>query len=412
MLTDPKMPPPRKGDDAFEWKGTDDLTGEDRFERELPDVMRAVVDEFRGPSPDLVQRAIERGRRQRRANVMRWSGALAVVLCVGSLLVSTASGGPRFFGSGEDSAPAAIRPVDLRKTWNGDLLDDLAAALPPGGTVSNGEASFAGSGPLVLRTEAFVAAQFANALGTSRIEVTVSRMGAGPAAAGLPHCSTAVFKPQCSNSLFYDGSSETKFEDSGPPKSWAAMRVWPDNTRVVARVFAPVAGDGTGDPVLTMAEIAGVADNPVWGDIRSALSPPETQLPQLLTDVVASVIPGGTVELLGAGPTTADAVIRTGKSAVRVRIHLKPVAEDALPECARGDCQITALDDMPAKSETYYVEDGVSVQQALTVIHPDGLQVAVETGVVVLKDQDTKAYGSGLTTKQLQKIATSPLWDA
>ncbi|WTW93812.1 hypothetical protein OG216_10670 [Streptomycetaceae bacterium NBC_01309] len=409
MLTDPKMPPPRKGGDAFEWKGTDDLTGEDRFERELPEVMRAVVDEFRGPSPDLVQRAIERGRRQRRVNVMRWSGALAVVLCVGSLLVSAASGGTRFFGGGEDSAPAAIRPVDLRKTWNGDLLDNLTAALPPDGTVSNGEASFAGSGPLVLRGEAHVAADFRNALGLSRVEVSISQPDGGPDAA------KDVFCPDfsCEVTVGEDGSSVMTHAPSPPMTTWSAMHLRPDNTRTVIRATNLIPGDAAA-PVLSLAEIVNAAASWAWDDIRSALTPHAALMPGILPEIIRTGIPGANMSWLTAEPTAADVLVRLDTGITRVRIHLKQVAEDAPLVCERGGCEVGRTESgLPAKAETYVVEDGVSIVQILTVRHPDGLEIRLDSGVVDPKDANVvKTQGGDLTREQLEAIAVSPAWDA
>ncbi|MGW0659397.1 hypothetical protein [Streptodolium elevatio] len=410
MLTGPGTPPPRRGGAAAEWRGTEDPTAADRFERELPEVMRAAVDEFRGPSPDLVRRVIERGRRQRRVNAMRWTGALVVMLCVGSVLVGTRSGGLGLSGGDDAPDPAAMRSVDLRKNWTGNLLDNLTAALPRDGMLSNGVTSFAASGPLVLRGEAHVTADFLKAFGLSRVEVSIDRPQGGPDLARDVFCPDSG----CEVSYGVDGSSVTTYVPSPPMTTWSAMHLGPDNTRTVVRATNLAPSDPAAAPVLSKAEIMAVAASPAWDDIRAALTPHAALMPGILPGIIQTGIPGAYMSWLAAGPTTVDGLVHSGKSITRVRIHLRAVAENTPLVCERGGCEVGRTQGgLPVKAETYVVEDGVSIQQVLTVRHPGGLEIRLDSGVLDPKEQKAvPVQGGGLTREQMEAIAVSPAWDA
>ncbi|WP_436774419.1 hypothetical protein [Yinghuangia sp. YIM S09857] len=387
------------------------MTAEDRFERELVEVMRAAADDFGGPSHDLVRRSIERGRRQRRVHRLRWSGTLVALFCLVGLVVGTASGGVRWFGD-DGPAPVAARPGVARGDWTGNLLANLTAALPGNGMVSDGETAFAGTGPMVLRASAFVAARYTNTIGTARVEVTIARLPTTTAWNLPQECGGSLADTGCVVSHGLDGGTLRTF---AIPKFQFATYTRPDSTQVQVRAVNPDSPDGTSQPVLSTAEIGQTASSPIWDDIRSALAPPQVQVAGLLAEAVGSAVRDGSVELVVPGTATeVQALVRTGSNSTMIRIRVKPVPENALLLCTRGGCEGgLTVNGLPARYDPYYVEDGVSVQQAVTVLHPDGLELTVESGLVGPADVANDAVqGGSLTREQVEAIATSRVWDA
>lgn len=389
---------------------------DDRFERDLPDAMRSAVAEFRGPSPDLIERGIRRGRRQRRARVAVGAAVAAVLV-----LVLGGSGGLGvlngvFAGSSTDSGPAARRDDGMASLPMGrELLPYLRAALPDGGRTDGFEPHDEESMP----GEPGIAGTYTGRNGSARLVVQLLRplFGSVEDLWWGAHCSLAGDSREytCTRSVDPDGGAFVAIEFRGGPglERQAAVAVYTRPDGVLVRVQA---GDPDTRPVRPLAglgieELTEIARSPVWTRVGVDASNPDPKAFEVLPDLLPA-------DVRVRSRTTATVgnfvLVRPGGPMSQLTVRLRPTGDGEPTPCPLGTredfcANVKLADGTPGVIHQVVANDGRVESRSLLVIRPGGLAVSLEV-------RDGRSAESApmpeplLSIEQLKTMAASPRW--
>ncbi|MGW1996808.1 hypothetical protein [Embleya sp. NPDC001921] len=384
------------------------------YERELPGDLRAAVEAFPGPGPDLVARGLARGRQRRRARTLRRT-ALAVVLVLASV-----GGWAGIDGTFDTSSGPADRTGDPWVTGAPrDLIPFLAKAVPSGGGLADGVTRFDADAPRVLRTEASVSATYTNQSGSAALTVVLDRPlpGSRAEAEGSPDCAATSARDECTRSEVPGGGSlivrRTTSTEQNVEQELRVVHTRPDGARVDVRLggryLAP--GDVAGAPVLSVEQLTAAARSDAWKPVLAAIP----TVAQQVTGLVTSLMPAGVqVTSVDGSATAGEFVVNTGNGAqgLTVSVEAGP-REQQQPGCLGsgpegGVCQLVSLSD--GTSAVVYLdrtEDGRFVPWSLTAYRPHGLRIRFEKAVPPPLDEREDGR-----ERLVEKIAASSRWDA
>ncbi|MFI6979760.1 hypothetical protein ACIBSV_14365 [Embleya sp. NPDC050154] len=387
------------------------MDADDRFERDLPGAMRSAVAEFRGPSPDLIERGIRLGRRQRRAR-------LAVGAAVAAVLVLGGSGGLGLpdgvlAGSSADSGPAARRLEAMARLPVGrELVPYVRAALPDGGRTDRFEPSREGPVPGQTR----IAGTYTGHNGSTGLEVELSRplFGSVEDLWRGPHCpsSDGGSRLRCVRTVEPDGGvlMVSGFWPPGAERqSYAVVYTRPDGVQVRAGELVDTPR-GTRQ-VLGPEELTAIAHSQAW----TVVGVDPSDVPPAAFEPVSAVLPKG-IRVRSAVKTTVGNFVLGGlhEAMSDLTVRLRSTRDPAVTPCPVGTKEdfcvnVTLADGTPGVTHQVVANDGRVQSRSLLVIRPGGLAVSLEV-------RDGRSAESAplpeplLSIEQLKTMAASPRW--
>jgi hypothetical protein len=419
---------------------------DDDFEHHLPGALRAAVEGYPGPSPDLVRRGIARGRQQRRARVLRGAAVAAVLTVSGVAAVSARLGA--FDGSAAHSAPANEQSRPPTATVSPpphespapepehiDLVPLLRKALGTG-TLTDATGTFDVSGPRVTRPKAVVSGQYTVDGRTTSVSVEITRpvpgsdeartnqggclaVRNGPAG----HCES-VAQPDGTHAVVWSQRSLTLPDSSldritvvFPRGDGGQVSVTSGGERLPSTpgggTSVPQAPGGGVQTLPTKEQLIEVARSPVWDPVVDKQPLPNERLlslvPSMLPSVVQVVAPTGDneharfalLDTQGRSELTVDVLANSG-AAYRGCTERADV----------GSCRSLDLPDGTRLVTTTVGESagGVGDQTwETTAYHPNGLRVLV--GVTNSPDGKTVLRATpSLSLDQLEALAGDSRW--
>lgn len=405
--------------------------GDDEFARGLPGALRAVSDDFPGPSPDLVVRGHTRGRRLRRNRNIR------VGVAAGALVAVALGGTYAVVGLGDDSvAPVAKRPTATASVTPPDaagaeLLAILKSLLPPGGSFS--AESGRGTQPDPERPNAgiFASLVYESKKGTSGVHVEISRF------TGTPGCPKAQVAPhaECLSETLEDGSSLIPVRNYTYPgkaegqRHWYAEHYLTNGVAVKVSVFGGGAEKATtnpANPILSMDEIKAVAKSDKWAPaiaaVENASDPDPPELPS--KDVVAllkTFAPAGAViSNEESQPGRASLIVDdgNGRSSLSVSVQTDMTADlGPIFTCAgRGkDAKYCDADTLADGSKLLLMKmpsekGGTAEVWMADMLRPDGVRVLASSINSYAEAAEPTRAEPALSLAQLKTLVTDTRW--
>ncbi|WP_406295560.1 hypothetical protein OG948_09940 [Embleya sp. NBC_00888] len=386
------------------------MGADDRFERDLPGAMRSAVAEFRGPSPDLIERGIRRGRRQRRARVAVGAAVAAVLVLGGSGGLGLLDG--VFAGSSADSGPAARRLEGMARLPVGrELVPYVRAALPDGGRTGRFEPDHEGPGPGRPR----ITGTYTGANGSTGLEVELSRplFGSVEDLSQSPHCPPEdSSRLRCVRTVEPDGGvlEISGFWTPGAERqSYTVVYTRPDGVQVRA-------GELVDKPkgmhqALGPEELTAIAHSPVWTVVGVDSSDPAPAA----FEPVSALLPKE-IRIQSAAKTTVGNFVLGGLHGAMsdLTVRLRSTRDPAVTPCPVGTKEdfcvnVTLADGTPGVTHQVLANDGRVESRSLLVIRPGGLALSLE--VREGRGADSAPLPEPLLSiEQLKTMAASPRW--
>ncbi|MYS81675.1 hypothetical protein [Embleya scabrispora] len=382
------------------------VRADERFERDLPDAMRSAVAEFRGPSPDLIERGIRRGRQQRRTRMAVGATVVAVLAVVLGQIGGSSVLDGAFGRSVDEQGPAAVAPTG-RLPLGRELIPYLRTALPGGGRTDR----FEPEGAAPVPGDSRISGTYTGPGGSTSLAVELTRPLPGSVEDLWwgAHCApNAPPGYTCTRSPEPDGGTLTM---SVGPVGTDGQRV--SRQVVYTRADAVQVHVYVGAKALSAAvalgttEMIAIARHPVWtrfGDDalpvdRNVFVGSDSPLPRAVKVGPAS----------GTAPVTFP-VTRVGRDDSVLTVRLRSTTSAVLTSCPPPDvdfcANVKSADGLPGVAHQAVV-DGRVESRSLLVLRPGGRALYLE-----VRGDPTGAVGQpALTLAELAEVAGSPRWD-
>jgi hypothetical protein len=415
----------------------------DEFDVSFSDALHAAGELFPGPSADLVERGVSRGRRMRRARTARTS---AVVVSLALIAAGGAVAGSRVFGgvttrtastpapsakASASAAPSAPAGISAQA-----MIGTLEGLLPHGGTFTEAEGRGTESQP-GGGAAPYASVVYHGSGGVSGVEVSLSRFAAGTAVTSTDYssCPSAIDNPYavCSARTQSDGSLLVVDKDFTRPQTDTGQRVWSvvlirtDGAMIQVGEFGAGAEKSTSssvEPVLSTERLAAIARSAAWLPALALIEPParaqtapsgmaQAEVMSILTRLLPH---GVAISEQGGQSGFAELVFDDGRGRSALEVNVQQMAGlpmDCTSHTEPGTtCSATTLADGTQEVVVKAASQGAGsvTEWEVDTLTPSGLRVVVfEFNAASSRGPVTRAI-PGLTIAQLQQVATSPLW--
>ncbi|MFJ8861147.1 hypothetical protein ACIRD8_22295 [Streptomyces sp. NPDC102451] len=407
---------------------------QDAFEGELGAAIKQAGEGFSVTGRPLVDGGVVRGRRRtvlrRSAAVTGSVAALAVIGLGGSYVTGVGAQSKEDVGSAQE----ATGPVSPEQ----QVIRTLTALLPE---AKLSEQPSPGTGSKAARKSAHASSAsvvYDDGHGKAALSVSLSRQNPdqklGEGELSCPDKNLSAFE-HCSATTLKDGSRLVLFKGWEYPdrreetRLWSADLLTPEGYRVSLSEWNAPTEKGTPvsrpAPPLSTARMKALAQAEEWRPIVEALPEPaepvrEAPVPQgrsgdAILDELTGLLPDGlTVKASGKQETEyAYVVVDDGQGKSFVQINVQPGMSDVAADLFGSDAKVLADGTKVATEQGPGEKGGAGVKmRQVDTIRPDGLRVAISAFNAANQNEAATREEPALTLAELEKIATSTVWQS
>ncbi|MFD9501789.1 hypothetical protein [Streptomyces sp. NPDC060035] len=419
----------------------------DAFEGELGAAMKQAGEGFSVVGRPLVDGGVARGRRRmvlRRSAVVTGSVAALAVIGLGGSFVTGGIGASRDGGNGAPVGAHSTKNAGMSKEASGRTYSEQQVIKTLEGLLSDGQFSEQtgrgtdGTGDQTDLHSPYASVVYDDGHGKAAVSVGLSRQSPdqmpNDGELSCPDENVNEFEA-CSATRLKDGSRLVLFKGWEYPdrreetKWWYADLLTPEGYRITVSEWNAPAEKGAPvsrpTPPLSLDRMKVLAQAKQWRPIIESLPAPgqpalEQPAPQgqsggAILGKLTELLPDGlTVKASGKQETEyAYVVVDDGKGKSFVQINVQPNMSDVEGELFGSDAKVLA-DGTKVTARQGPGEkggEGVKMRQVDT-IRPDGLRVVISAFNAANQNEAATREAPALTLAELQKIATSKVWQS